>query len=248
MLNYDYLYLDRCWIFWQVLERFFEPIFRIVSVVYTGLMESLRHVNRTGEFMLLPKQIKVENIWTGYGTGTSISVPVVTSNLSNSYFVAVVVFDGQYALSNVVLRSTGLTSLVGANITVGAYIYGLANPTAGSQNFTATLGSSTTWRVVCYQLSGVNQSTPTVNTNIAVATSGTSASISLTSVANGLLIDALSIANGTGGQGNNGQTVTKVNNIIVSGYKDTSGATETDSYSWTSSQNNRIAGVTFNPA
>ena len=218
-----------------------------IGAIYSGVNELARHFSKSGEFTITPMGVKVENIWTAYGSGTAVSVPVSLIAVPNSFFVCALAYDGIINITNYTLGGVTTPILAGSAIPVGAILFGLVNPTPGAQNWTATLAAAVAWRAVCYQLSGVNQVSSVLNASSVNVQPGTSVTAPVSAAINGLLVDVISIANGTGGQGNNGQTVTKVNNIITSGYKSTVGGTETDNYSWSISQNAMLSVAAFNP-
>lgn len=214
-----------------------------VDATYTGLVNSVRHFTKANDFVISPRGIVIENTWTNYGTGTTASVNVNCATVPNSYLVACVVDPSAVTFSAPLLNGVAMTKLCygAANVPVG--IYGFANPPTGAVSFTLTISSSSNWRVVCYQLSGVDLSDPLCDAQQATCAPGTSLSVTLVAEPYGIMIDA--IKDGTTPQ--NSQVMTVVNSYNVSGvlYPDTTSITSGYTFS---SQNSHLNVVTLNPA
>lgn len=247
-LNVNTIYwINPAWNFYRVFDRLLDPVKRLVGAIRSGLIASSRDISVLLDGIINPNGISLENIWTGYGTGTSVSVAVVPTAVSNGYFVAVITTDetGGGSVSVVKLSGSSMTSLTGGTATNSGWIYGFLNPSAGSYNFTCTLATSSVWRVVCYQLSGVNQTTPTLDAQTSAGTT-TPITVTLATVNYGYYIDGIRAVSGIGYQ--NGQTITTVNSLYASGRKAPAFPQDTPAYSQSGTTAWRLNAVSLNPA
>jgi len=218
-----------------------------ISAVYTSNIDSSINYQKVGEFTIAPSGVFKENFWNFNGTGTSISVTIAPQTVTNSFIVACVILDTSSSSGGITvpqLNSIAMTSYVQTTTANSprVLIAGIANAASGSQVFTATLPYSSTWRVGIFQFSGVNLTSPVVNTASASITSTTN-NVTVTSVPYGMLVDC--------GGGNltptptGGQTVDYAN---CCGHLPTTTTSYTGGYSYSSSIVNTIGAITLNPA
>jgi hypothetical protein len=154
-------------------QIYYQPIFfdaewglhhlvhRIVSAAYTGIVETVRHWWKVLEFILNPKGVKIENIFTGTGTGTAVSVACTPASVVNSALFVYIYSASNNAISSITYAGAAPnTTVYNSTSTGGASAFFIFNNPAASGNFVATIAASSTWRVVAWHCSGVNLTTP----------------------------------------------------------------------------------------
>jgi len=222
---------------------------RIIGAVYSGLVSLARHFTKILDFVITPQQVVLENTWTGYATSTTVTVAVDISSSANSYVtVGASINSSAGVTATCTLNGVNVPSLAGGSTVRSCYLFGIIPATTGSQNVVVTLSGSTTCRVIVNQLSGVNQTTPTLATNSTSADStSVTTSAALTTSLFGLIVDVISNESGTI-SANDGQTTVTVDGDIRGGYKIPTATTDSPSYSSSSSSPMRISAASFNPA
>jgi hypothetical protein len=215
---------------------------KMVSTTFSGIIETVLHVTKLKDLIIVPKGVTIENTWTGYSSTSSIAVATNISSALNKYVIAVVISGGG-SPSSVTLNGAAMTSL----ISVGSCgIYGIIPGSTGAQNFVANAGAGLTWRVAVFELSGVNQSTPTLDAKNTYQNTATITTPSMVCSPYGLVIDGILFASGTVSE-NSAQTVTTINAIKTAGVTRPTGTTITTSWTTTSSSQGSLSAVSINP-
>ncbi len=241
-LYYDPVYFDAEWGLHHLVRH-------IVGAVYSGLVELARHFTKILDFILTPKNITIENIWTGYAAvATSITIPINVTNVSNAYVVAILTYNGSNT-SGVLGATLNGVSMTNINRTYNAAsIFGQAPATTGAQNVViGTLGATKNICGVVFLCSGVNQTTPSLDNKNATATATSVANGALSADTTGLIIDCYSSESGTPGAAS-GQTTVSVSGNVCAGYLRPASTSVITSMNNSASAVLHIAGVSLNPA
>ena len=231
-------------LFWQI----YRLITFAVGATYAGITSTTRHYSKDRDFVVVPKGVVLENTWTNYATSASGTVAVAPTDVKNSYLLLVVTTRyNSISLSSVSFGGSSMTLLTGGGSpSVSGYMYGLLSPSTTPGNVTFTLSSSCSWRAVVYQLSGVNQTTPTLDWRGNYTAAGSSWSQTVTTTDYGFSVD-MCVADSDGNV-SNGQTVVSVNSIPMSGYL-TLPSVPTQTHGWENlTAHIRWGVVSFNPA
>jgi hypothetical protein len=244
-IYYDPAFLDAGWGLHHLVSA-------IVSAVYSGIIETLRHWTKVLDFIINPKGIRIENTWTNYGSGTSVSVSVAPTTVTNCYMVAVVTTDNTVnTISSPLIQGVTPTTVATIGNSPRTAIYGTTSYSTTAGTFTCTLSGTANWRCVVYQLSGVDQTTPYGDTKTVAPTQTTPMSVTLTTTDYSITIDGASQMASTSLAAVNGQTTVTVNGRITSGYLLTPTVTsQTVGYSHTDTGTNyaTMAAAVINPA
>lgn len=239
-LYYDPVYFDAEWGLHHLVRR-------IVGAVYSGLVELARHFTKILDFILTPKGVVIENIWTGFTTATSgLTIPITVSTANNKY-VVVAICTVSGSVGSCTLNGAAMTLLAGTNANRGVYLYGIVPSTTGLQNLSFSTSSNVN-RAVVWECSGVNQTSPALDSQ--TATSASAASISTPSMAcspYGMILEAADFASGTITP-SNGQTPVVVNSINTGAYFRPSGSTQVEAWGSTTASACRISATSLNPA
>lgn len=231
-------------LFWQI----YRLITFAVGATYAGITSTTRHYSKDRDFVVVPKGVVLENTWTNYATSASGTVAVAPTDVKNSYLLLVVTMRANISLSSVSFGGSSMTLLTGiGGPSASGYMYGLLSPSTTPGNVTFTLSGSCSWRAVVYQLSGVNQTTPTLDVQGGYTPAGSSSwSETVTTTDYGFSVD-MCVA-GSNGNVSNGQTVVSVNSIPMSGYL-TLPSVPTQTHGWENLTGHvRWGVVSFNPA
>ncbi|NMC30709.1 MAG: hypothetical protein GYA45_11635 [Pelolinea sp.] len=252
-LYYDPVFFDASWglhhLVRMVRNVIARLILRIVGASYSGRTQLARHFTKVIDITITPKAIAVEAIWTGYRSGASQTVTINIPAVANPYVVVCSVMETTASASfSATLNGAAMTELTGALANRAVKIFGLIPGTTGPQDVVVTSGDVKTHRVSVYLLSGVNQTTPTLDAKTATsngATSLTTPSMSASQL--GLIVDCASFVSGTVSS-SSGQTETTVNSIKHSGTLIPPATSTTTTWGTTSSSAGRICAVSLNPA
>ncbi len=241
-MYWDAVYVDAGWGLHHLVRN-------VVGAVKSGLTAGARYFNWMLKGVIIPKGVTIEHIWTAYGTGTSVSCAIAPTSSTNSYLLAILTSSGTAATASSFLFGGSGMSVIQSFVGVGlVYAAGLINPSTTAGNLTATLSGSVAWRIVVFQLSGVNQSTPLVDSQENNSVGGTLASVTLTTVPFGFTVDGVYNQGGYAMTEQNGQTVISVNTHKCSGYLTSPAVSQVHSYAWSTSCRWGIVGLSFNPA
>lgn len=183
-IYFDSAFLDAEWGLHHLVRK-------IVGAVFSGVIDTIRHWAKVIEFIINPRGVQIENIWTSNGAGTSGTCAITPVAATNSYLVCCLTGYAGYTASNVAFNGSNFTNVTGGVLSSAlSYIWGLTGHSTSAGNVTFTFSSTVTWRCVVFQLSGVNQSTPTTDAK-AVGGTVTSVSLTLATVVYGMVIDCL---------------------------------------------------------
>jgi hypothetical protein len=245
-IYYDPVYFDAGWAFHHLVSR-------IVGAVFSGVVNTIRHWVKVLDFLIDPKGIRIENTWSNYGTGTSVSVAVTPATVTNCYMVAVVSADNTVtSITSPLLQGSTPSTLVTVGNSPRSAIYGTTSYSTTAGTFTCTLSGSCNWRCAVYQLSGVDQTTPTTSTGSVAPTQTSPMSVTLTTVDYGITIDVVTTMSASSYPAvQNSQTTITLNGKVFTGYLLTPTVTsQAVGYSHYDSGTNyaTMAAVAINPA
>jgi len=191
-----------------------DYIYQIGGIVIQSIVNGAKNIAQVIDWLIVPKGVKIENIWTNYATGTAVTLSCSPTAVQNSMLFFYLYVDlNPTAITAPTYNSTATTEVwrVAGTGAGGCGMYKLNYTTAGS--WACTLTDSRVWRAVCYQLSGVNQTTPQLDyqgTSLTTLTMATSSGSVLLSCPRP---DSADIVTFTGGE-----TVVSVNSLETSGY------------------------------
>ncbi|MHC1739720.1 MAG: hypothetical protein AB9897_01270 [Anaerolineaceae bacterium] len=250
MLSVNTIYwINPAWNSWRVFGKWLDLLKKAVTAVRSGLVKSALRDLQIIQDGIIPASegVAIEGSWTAFGTGTSVSCSITPASVGNCYMVVCLSYQNNATITSPSLQGStpGSLAAVGSSIVSTSQMYGTISYSTTPGTFTCTLSNSTAWRVVVYQLSGVNQTTPTVDAKTTAQSGGTLA-VTLTTVLNGLTID-----NPTGQNGitaaSNGQTTVLVNSIITAGSLVPTTTSTVVGYTYPATYS-ALAAVSLNPA
>jgi hypothetical protein len=208
-------------------------------IVYSGVYDELRNQSKIGEWMLRQSGVKLEGIWTGYSSGSTVTVSTNLVPCINPFVVATVCSDAGYSVySGATLNGVGMAAYVNTNSGGGsggqiAAIFGIIPGSFGSQNFSATATEGAiVGRAIVYEFSGVDQSNPVVNANVAYASSTTSVSTTIATDPYGMSVDVCLSDQNYNLTPASSQTEIPVNGINSGGYYTNNGTSLTAVYNY----------------
>lgn len=225
---------------------FLGNIYRAITGVLTGITEASYNFWKTGEFVVDSRGVTIEQTWSNYNTGTSLTVAVNITSVPNPLVVIASAAIANTLFSTPTLNGSAATVITNSNGTPSVILSYIIPTSTGAQNVVSTCNLSVAVRCQVYLLSGVDQSNPILNSQSVSSTGLSVTTPTITTDPNGLLISVGAFAGGTVTVSGPDVGVT-VDSIYTTAYSVPAGLTATVTWNTSSSNAGKAIATCVNP-